>query len=225
MNSLCGASRCRLLFLLDGENKIPGIFHRTLETQLLGCLFVLLPCVAVVSALLTRYDSCTAQAFPQFQRSTVGRWRKLGCRWAAQGQQEGVARHNLQLQGPTGFWVSQRPQNTLCRRRQGIVGWRGEFLYQAWCVAITQCHVCSQPRASFRKPFSALACLIHSFTFQLKATSSQDTEVSSLLFCSYSLVVNDGGGGGSGTLDPEPGREYGHHFPSPLLLQRIRWMK
>lgn len=45
-------------------------------------------------------------------------------------------------------------------------------------------------------PFLPLACLILSFMVQLKATSSQDTEFSPLSFCSYSLVVSDGGGWG-----------------------------
>ena len=75
-------------------------------------------------------------------------------------------------------------------------------------------------------PFLPLACLILSFMVQLKATSSQDTEVSPLSFCSYSLVVSDGGVGG---LDSEPGKGRGDHSGSRLLLQRrdsrTRWMK
>ena len=60
--------------------------------------------------------------------------------------------------------------------------------------------------------FLPLACLILSFVVQLKATLSQDTVVSPLLFCSYSLVVNDGGGCWILNMEEERDTILGHLF-------------
>lgn len=120
----------------------------------------------------------------------MGGYRQRGCRWATQGPLRTTSSSRDRLD--SGHHSSHRAP---CAEG-GRAWWGGEesFFIGLGVLLSSNAKTVLNPVLLLESPFLPLGRLIISFTVQLKSTSSQDTEVSPLLFCSYSLVVIDGGG-------------------------------
>ena len=143
----------------DG-NKIPGIFHKTLETRMLCYLSVLLLSMATELASLTRVWFLCSPGLPTFLEVLSGGMEAAASRVIG-GLKERSPRHRAP--GTVSSWrdkwslgITAAAEQLLQRIRQGRGGGRGSFSSRVCYYLLPKYHVCSQPCASSRKSFSTL---------------------------------------------------------------------